>query len=186
MEKRYEGHRLARYLIGYLIGFCVFFLAIPYGLHAISRGFHAFETIPYLTDLPLGGSARLACALIAGSIGLFFLLWSNAALIIQGKGGPTDAFNVAISPRTKHLVVGGPYRYTRNPMVFGAFSFYVALAVYWNSLPALMAPAAFSVAVRFYLRATEEKRLLRDFGKEYEEYRKTVAMIVPWPAGRKR
>ncbi len=32
-----------------------------------------------------------------------------------------------------------------------------------------------------YLKRSEETRLARDFGKEYEEYKKRVSMIVPWP-----
>jgi protein-S-isoprenylcysteine O-methyltransferase Ste14 len=26
----------------------------------------------------------------------------------------------------------------------------------------------------------EEKRLLKDFGNQYEEYRETVSMFIPW------
>jgi protein-S-isoprenylcysteine O-methyltransferase Ste14 len=168
---------LARHLIGYLIGFFVFLLAVPYGLFCLSRGTDSIH-------LPVSDTLRFACASILGSIGLIFMAWSNAALLLQGKGGPTDGFNIAISPRTQHLVVKGPYRYTRNPMVFGAFSFYLALAIYWNSLSARLVLAASIIAAHFYLQATEEKRLLRDFGQEYEAYRKRVPMIVPRPFGR--
>jgi protein-S-isoprenylcysteine O-methyltransferase Ste14 len=172
-----KAQTIVRHLIGYFIGIFFFLLAIPYGLYCLSK-----DACPIL--LPAGDSLRFVCALILGCVGLVFAFWSNAALLIRGKGGPTDAFNVAISPRTQHLVVTGPYRYTRNPMVFGAFSIYFALALYWNSQSALLVLAAFFIGVHFYLRATEEKRLLRDFGQEYETYRKSVPMIVPRPIRR--
>ena len=169
---------LGRYALGYLAGFSVFLLAVPYGLYKVAKTLNG----PALASYPI----RLVVALPLGIMGLLFALWSNVALLFQGQGGPTDLFNVAISPRTKHLVVTGPYRFTRNPMVFGAFSFYVALAVYWNSLPALGILAAFLVLITFYLRWFEEKRLLQDFGQEYEAYRQAVPMIVPWPFGKRR
>ena len=35
------------------------------------------------------------------------------------------------------------------------------------------------ILVFIYLRKSEEKRLLKDFGDEYEEYKKKVPMIFP-------
>jgi protein-S-isoprenylcysteine O-methyltransferase Ste14 len=168
---------VARYVAGYLIGLGVFFFAIPYGLSAVEK---IFQGAPW-NRIPLDPPVRLTLTVLFGTGGLFFVLWSNLALLIKGKGGATDVFNVAISPRTKHLVVAGPYRFTRNPMVFGAFSCYSALALYWNSVLTLTLLAAFFITMRYYLKATEEKRLLKDFGREYEEYRKRVPMIIPWP-----
>lgn len=159
-----------RYLIGYIIGSTIFFLAIPYLLYAIDSLFH-FSIIDHWSRFFV-----IAPLLI---FGLFFVIWSNMALIRKGRGGPTDLFNMAVSPRTQHLVVSGPYKYTRNPMVFGAFCCYFALAIYLNSLIDLIVLAIFFVMVRFYLEETEERRLWKDFGKEYEEYRKKVSMIAP-------
>ena len=164
---------LARYVAGYAIGFSGFFLAIPYGVYLVAKTFRE----PTIGDSPI----RIVLSALLGLVGLGFALWSNAALLFKGKGGPTDMFNVAITPRTKHLVITGPYRFSRNPMVFGAFSWYFALALYWNSMTAVAVVAALLMLVRFYLKATEEKRLLKDFGTEYEQYRRRVAMIIPWP-----
>jgi protein-S-isoprenylcysteine O-methyltransferase Ste14 len=159
-----------RYLIGYMIGFAIFFLAVPYILYVIASLFDfrlLDHWVRYIIALPL---------LV---LGLFFVIWSNISLVRKGGGGPTDLFNVAISPRTEHLVVSGPYRHTRNPMVFGAFCCYFSLAIYLNSLVDLIVLTVFFVAVRFYLEETEERRLWKDFGKEFEEYRMRVPMIVP-------
>jgi protein-S-isoprenylcysteine O-methyltransferase Ste14 len=46
--------------------------------------------------------------------------------------------------------------------------------------------AAFLFSIIFYLKSTGEKRLLQDFGQEYEEYRQQVPMIVPWPGKMRR
>lgn len=174
-------YTLVRHVIGYCLGFLLFFLGIPYLLFLLSHDPQITAALPWLGRLPVGPTIRLTLALAIGAIGLTFVVWSNAALLIRGEGGALEGFGIAISPRTRHLVVTGPYRYTRNPMIFGAFSFYLALSIYWNS------PAAFTVVLlclipaRIYLWATEERRLLKDFGHEYEQYRSKVGAIIPHP-----
>jgi len=164
---------LPRYALGFLVGCGIFIVVIPYGLYAVAQACPGPDIFSY--------STRLIIALALGLPGLVFALWSHAALLFKGQGGPTDLFNIAITPRTKHLVVTGPYRYTRNPMVFGVNSCYAALAIYWNSLLALGIWAVWVSLVVFYLKSVEEKRLLQDFGQEYEEYRQRVPLLVPWP-----
>jgi len=124
---------------------------------------------------------RLCLSLLIAGIGIVFMVWSNVWLFFVGKGGPADGFGVHISPRSRHLVTSGPYRYTRNPMVFGALSFYLALAVFFNSAICLGLVTALSVGASVYLKTVEEKRLLKDFGDAYEKYRQTVSMLVPFP-----
>jgi len=58
---------------------------------------------------------------------------------------------------------------------------YFAEAVYLDSPAGIILVAAFVVLSACYLRLSEEKRLLRDFGSEYEEYRRRVSMIFPFP-----
>jgi protein-S-isoprenylcysteine O-methyltransferase Ste14 len=111
--------------------------------------------------------------------GAVFALWSNIYLLDIGKGGPMEGFNMAISPRTKKLVVTGPYRYCRNPMVFGAFMLYVSVSVYLTSIICLFILLIFLFLARVYLSAFEEKRLLKDFGDEYIDYKNKVSMIFP-------
>jgi protein-S-isoprenylcysteine O-methyltransferase Ste14 len=165
-----------RHIIGYITGFAVFFLAFPYLLYRLAL----------LFDLHiLDHWSRHIIAILLLIPGLILAIWSNIVLVTRGKGGPADIFNVAISPRTQQLVVTGPYQYTRNPMVFGVFCCYFGLAVFLNSLPDLIILTVLFIAARFYLEETEERRLWKDFGKEYEEYRKRVPMIVPRMFGRK-
>jgi len=101
--------------------------------------------------------------------------------VTRGKGGPAEGFGVAVSPRTEHLVVTGPYRWSRNPMVFGALTCYTALVLFWGTIGGLIVLAILFPCSVFYLKRSEETRLLNDFGKEYEIYKKRVSMIVPWP-----
>lgn len=78
------------------------------------------------------------------------------------------------------LMIVGPYRYTRNPMVFGMLSIYIALAIIINSLSCVFMLVLMLPILVVYLKLTEEKRLTRDFGNEYLQYKKKTAMLVPF------
>ncbi len=165
---------VVRYIIGYFVGIFIFILLIPFGLYELSINDPIFQ-VP-LSQFSLFRSIVCLPFLITG---LFFMCWSNIYLFKKGKGGPTDGFNIAISPRTKKLVVTGPYSYCRNPMVFGAFSLYFAIGIFMYSLLCLLSLIIFLLFGVFYLKHTEEKRLLKDFGQIYIEYKKQVPMIFP-------
>jgi len=166
-----------RHIVGYLAGFSIFVAGIPFGLYLISMSLDRYLPINLIALVAL----RIALSLLIGGVGIIFILWSNLWLFFVGKGGPADWFGTQISPRSQHLVISGPYRYTRNPMMFGALSSYLGLAVFFNSAICLALVAALSVGASIYLKTVEEKRLLKDFGDAYQQYRKSVSMLVPLP-----
>lgn len=169
-----EAKTVARHIAGYLFGITLFFLVIPFGLVKLAA-------LDPLVSAPFPGLAalRLIPSLPLIALGLFFVIWSNVFLLKVGRGGPAEGFNIAISPRTKNLVVSGPYRLSRNPMVFGAFMTYFGLGWFCLSPLVLVVLAASLGLGVVYLKATEEKRLAKDFGGVFAAYRKSVPMIFP-------
>ena len=167
---------IIKHIKGYIIGFSLFIIFIPILIFNIARmpmplfqiTIFTLNYINYVIAIPLF------------LIGVVFAIWSNIDLFRIGKGGPTDVFNIVISPRTKKLVINGPYRYTRNPMVFGMNSIYLSIAIYLNSLISLIFVILFLLIIVIYIRLIEEKRLLKDFGNEYLEYKRDVSMIIPF------
>jgi protein-S-isoprenylcysteine O-methyltransferase Ste14 len=172
--------KLLRHIAGFIFGGTIFAILVPVGLYHLSGIIDLLLDLPAFAENP----ARLILAVPVGAVGLLFVFWSNLFLVTRGKGGPAEGFGVAVSPRTEHLVVTGPYRWSRNPMVFGAFACYTALALFWGTIGGLLIIAVFLPLAMLYIRRFEETRLLADFGKEYEQYRKRVSMIVPWPKRR--
>ena len=168
--------KLLRHIVGFVVGFTIFALAIPIAIIYVSG---IIDTALSL-DRFAGSPVRLFFAVPLLIIGIFYALWSNFFLFDRGRGGPADGFGVAVSPRTEKLVTTGPYRNTRNPMVFGAFSAYFSIAIYIGSIGGLILLTCFIVLVPLYLKRFEETRLIADFGEEYEEYRRRVSMIVPF------
>ncbi len=172
-----KNNKFLRHIAGYIIGILIFVFLIPIIIMEIARYTEAWQSI----QITLTYSLRLWISVPIFCIGLFFGIWSNVELYFIGKGGPTDGFNIAISPRTERLVVVGPYQYTRHPMAFGAFLVYLSISIFLNSVICTVLVLVCVFLMRVYLKNTEEKRLLKDFGNVYLEYKRRVPMIIPLP-----
>jgi steroid 5-alpha reductase family enzyme len=176
------ARKMVRHILGYLVGGSLFLVVIPRGLYRASR---SFDHLTGIQLIPLVGF-RLTVAAILLLFGLLFALWSIVVQNRIGKGGPLEAVNIEVSPKTHNLVVTGPYKYTRNPMLFGTCIYYYAVAVYLDSVIALAIVALFMTFMLIFVKLTEEPRLLKEFGSDYEEYRQRVSMFVPWMQKRHR
>jgi protein-S-isoprenylcysteine O-methyltransferase Ste14 len=87
----------------------------------------------------------------------------------RGKGNPMDAFGHEVAPRTQHLMTDGPYRLNRNPMLTGTLVYLAGFALWLWSWQALIVWILF-FAIMFIQVLSEERRLHRDFGDEYDAY----------------
>ncbi|XVU29453.1 methyltransferase family protein [Actinoplanes sp. CA-054009] len=121
--------------------------------------------------------ARLLGALIllAGTV---VLIQAFTRFVVEGLGTPAPT-----APPT-HLVVGGLYRYVRNPMYLA-----VTAAVLGQSLllwrPVLLVYAALATAAMVtFVLAYEQPALTRRFGTDYQTYRRAVPgwwpRLTPW------
>lgn len=163
-------------ILGYITGGSIVLLIVPSIIYFITAIFDRIYKLEISRD-PLFKWVIIITLLVTG---LIFGIWS---LIVQntiGEGGPVEIGNIEISPKTKNLVVSGPYRNTRNPMLFGAFLMYLAFALFINSITAVIIVCIIFVFMLAVVVKMEEKRLLKDFGNQYEEYRKKVSMFIPW------
>jgi protein-S-isoprenylcysteine O-methyltransferase Ste14 len=88
---------------------------------------------------------------------------------------------------TKRLVVRGPYRYVRNPMISGVLFVLLGEAALAGSLPLLLWFGAVFAANAVYLPLVEEPGLSRRFGDDYATYKANVPRwlprIRPWGGG---
>jgi protein-S-isoprenylcysteine O-methyltransferase Ste14 len=73
-----------------------------------------------------------------------------------------------------HLVLQGPFRYSRNPMYVGITLCSVALGLITGSAYYVAAAAIFFVVIALAYVPFEEDALQRVFGRDYEDYRKRV------------
>lgn len=161
---------------GYVLGGLLVLVIVPSLIRAIT----ALADLAY--RIPITGNSSLRWIiviflLVAGfAFGITSIVYQN----IVGKGGPLEISNIEISPKTRNLVVSGPYRYCRNPMLFGTFMVYFALALVINSLTAVILIVLLAAFMLMVVVKLEEKRLLKDFGEQYRQYRRKTSKIIPW------
>lgn len=105
--------------------------------------------------------------------GAVVLLHAFGRFVAEGAGTPAP-----VAP-TDRLVIGGAYRYVRNPMYVAVVSTIVGQALLlWR--PGLLAYAALVWAVcAAFVRWYEEPTLRRRYGARYEAYRASVPGWLP-------
>ena len=163
-------------ILGYIVGGLLVIVFTPSIIYIITS---LFDNV-YRIEIIQNTIIRWVIIIILLVIGLIYGIWSVIIQNTVGQGGPVEIGNIEISPKTKNLVVSGPYKYTRNPMLFGTLLIYLAFALFINSITSLIIVCAIFVFMLIVVVKMEEKRLLKDFGNQYEEYRKKVSMFIPW------
>jgi len=77
------------------------------------------------------------------------------------------------------LVVSGPYRYVRNPMIAGVIFMLAALTLLLRSAPHAVWAGIFLLVNAIYIPLLEEPDLGARFGADYDRYRTHVRRFVP-------
>jgi protein-S-isoprenylcysteine O-methyltransferase Ste14 len=169
-------NRDKKMILGYIVGGLLVIVLMPSIIYVIT----ALCDSVYRIEIIQNAVIRWIILMILLVIGVVYGIGSVIIQNTVGQGGPVEIGNIEISPKTRNLVVSGPYKYTRNPMLFGTFLIYLAFALFINSITAVVLVGALSVFMLTVVVKMEEQRLLKDFGKQYEEYRKKVSMFIPW------
>jgi protein-S-isoprenylcysteine O-methyltransferase Ste14 len=118
-------------------------------------------------------------AAVAAAAGMWLAVWTMRLFTQFGDGTP------APWEPTARLVVRGPYRHVRNPMISGVLLVQLAEALVLHSWPLAAWTAFFSAAHAVYIPLSEEKGLEKRFGEDYRVYKANVPRLIPrlraWP-----
>ncbi len=152
------------------VGSALFFLLAP-GMVAglipwLLTRWQAREPLPYWAPMRVFWGILLVAGLVA-------LIRAFVRFVMEGLGTPAP---IAAPER---LVVGGVYRYVRNPMYVAVLAVIVGQALLLGRLGLLLYAAAVWLLVAAFVRWYEEPTLTRRFGEDYEAYRRAVPAW--WP-----
>ena len=120
-----------------------------------------WESEPFPLALRIAGGVLVAA-------GLPFLVHAFARFVTEGRGTPAP-----VAP-TEALVVGGVYRWVRNPMYLAVGAVIAGQALLLGRWILAVWLAAFAVAVVAFVRLYEEPTLRSRHGAAYDEYRRSV------------
>jgi protein-S-isoprenylcysteine O-methyltransferase Ste14 len=122
------------------------------------------------TDPPTALKLLGGVLIVAGAS---VLVAAFARFVVEGIGTPAP-----VAPPSE-LVVGGLYRYVRNPMYLAVTTTIVGQAIQLGR-PVLLAYAAvFMAAVVAFVYGYEQPTLARRFGAAYEDYCRNVPAWLP-------
>jgi protein-S-isoprenylcysteine O-methyltransferase Ste14 len=125
------------------------------------------------SNLPDIGVQVIGLAVL--SIGALLFVASLRRFAAEGRGtlAPWDP--------PARLVVRGPYRYVRNPMISGVVLVLFGEALVLLSRPHLLWALTFLGINAVYIPLLEEPLLARRFGADYQEYCRHVPRLLPRP-----
>lgn len=154
------------------IGSAVFLVFVP-GVVAglVPWWLTGWRVNPYLGPLQLAGAALVL-------FGVAVLLMAFGRFVLEGLGTPAP-----IAP-TERLVVGGAYRYVRNPMYLAVGAVILGQAIALGQPLLLGYLVIFGIAVAVFVYTYEEPTLADRYGAQYDEYRRAVPpwlpRLTPW------
>ena len=113
--------------------------------------------------------------MVAGAV---VLVQAFVRFVTEGLGTPAP-----VAP-TEHLVVGGLYRYVRNPMYLAVLAVIVGQALLLGQPSLFVYGAVVALAFVAFVKGYEEPTLSERYGADYDVYRKAVPGW--WPRLRRR
>lgn len=148
-----------------LLGTVLFFLVAPGAV--VGLGPWLLSGWRMADPFPLYGPVRVVGAVVlVASVG--FLVNAFVRFVAEGLGTP------APTAPTERLVVGGIYRYLRNPMYVAVVAAILGQAMLFGRPVLLWYAAAIALAQAAFVRFYEEPGLRRRYGAEYDAYREAV------------
>jgi protein-S-isoprenylcysteine O-methyltransferase Ste14 len=160
-----------RAAIGTVLFFCVApGVVIGLGPWLLSR-WRMADPFPFYEPVRVVGALLLVAA-------VGFLVSAFVRFVVEGLGTPAPA-----AP-TEHLVVGGVYRYLRNPMYVAVVAAILGQALLLGQGVLLWYAAGIGLLQAAFVRFYEEPGLRRRYGAGYDAYRRAVPAwwprLRPW------
>jgi protein-S-isoprenylcysteine O-methyltransferase Ste14 len=140
--------------------FLLVHVAAPWGISTLSSRYGWVDGRP-------GGWNLLALLLVVGP-GIAGTLW----LIIQHyRASPHTFLELKVG---KKLITPGLYAFSRNPMYLSELTFWFGWALFYGSIPVLIAFLLGFAAFNFAVVPYEERDLEKRFGEAYRQYKQAV------------
>ena len=108
------------------------------------------------------------------TLGLFLTIYSVKTFYTRGGEGTPGPWRPI-----SNLIISGPYRYVRNPMILGVIFLLLFESIIFSSVPFLLWAIVFFVGNIIYFKTFEERELIQRFGTDYINYKNEVPMFFP-------
>ena len=153
------------------LGSAVFFVAAP----GVVAGLLPWLITGWQVQKPLSSFAvaRITVGAVILVAAVIVLVRAFARFVVEGRGTPAPI------GRTERLVVGGDYRFVRNPMYLAVVSAVFGQAMIFGSVALLLYGIAVWAVMAAFVRWYEEPSLRERYGHEYARYCAAVRAWLP-------
>ena len=107
-------------------------------------------------------------------LGAWLAFWSVRTFYIKGGDGTPGPWKPI-----NNLIISGPYKFVRNPMLIGVFFLILFESIFFNSILIFFWFIIFFITNIIYFKIYEEKELIKRFGSDYKDYKNKVPMLFP-------
>jgi protein-S-isoprenylcysteine O-methyltransferase Ste14 len=152
-------------------GSVLFFLVAPGVVAGVLPWWISGWNLPRSTSLLSATGVALGALIVLA--GLFVLVRAFVRFVVEGLGTPAP-----VAP-TENLVVGGDYRYVRNPMYVAVVAIILGQSLVFASPALLLYAVAAWLVMASFVHWHEEPVLRRRFGTAYLEYCRNVRAWLP-------
>ncbi|WP_287585037.1 isoprenylcysteine carboxylmethyltransferase family protein [Candidatus Borrarchaeum sp.] len=132
--------------------------------------------------VPILQNVSVIIPIINFSIPVFHLIICTPFLALGAwlgiKGVQETTLKVTETHRPEKIITGGVYSAVRHPQYFGGLLAHVGISFLLSAIYSLFFTPLMILLV-YLISWKEEKELVREFGKEYEDYKKKVPMLLP-------
>lgn len=133
-------------------------------------------------NIPILHSFSVSLPVFNFSIPLLHLMICISFLIpgawLALNGVKEATLRTAERHRTEKIITTGVYSIVRHPQYLGGLLAHVGISFLLSAWYSLLSTPLMVVLV-FIISRKEEEELVREFGKEYEDYMKRVPMLIP-------
>ncbi|MFX0174209.1 MAG: methyltransferase family protein [Candidatus Hodarchaeota archaeon] len=109
---------------------------------------------------------------------LIFLPIIIVVLWLALSGVKEVGLKVAETHRAEKVITTGVYSLVRHPQYLGALLAHLAISILLSTLYSLLL-TPFMIVYLYLIAWKEEKELIREFGRDYEDYKANVPMLIP-------
>ena len=145
-------------------------VALPFMVTVVIPYFMYRTGVPLFTEQPV--AAKIAGAVLF-CCGLPLQLYTTWLFKKFGRG------TLAPWQPTQNLVIRGPYRYCRNPMITGVLLILAGEGLFLNARPIAVWAIMFSFVNTAFFIFKEEPDMLERFGEPYARYKDQVPRWIP-------
>ncbi|NHJ25071.1 MAG: isoprenylcysteine carboxylmethyltransferase family protein [Candidatus Lokiarchaeota archaeon] len=118
---------------------------------------------------------QLVIGIMLLGVGVFLVIWCIKIFYNLGKGTLMPLYNL----ETQNLVISGPYRFIRNPMILGVIVILFGESLVFGSYWIFGFDIFFFILNLIYIPLFEEKGLIKRFGDDFLKYKAKVHGWIP-------